>query len=241
MRGYVLLEGGNEFKAGMARTDHRAMTLAGGPQAPVRIIPAAAAPDQNDVRAGENGVQWFKGLGATDVRSLPVIDRVSADRWDLAGELETARMVYLLGGFPRYLAETLAGSRVWEAIRKAHREGAVIGGSSAGAMVLCENYYNQPAAQVFSGLDLLAGCCVLPHHDTFGKGWARPLSRLLPKATLIGIDEETGMLNDGPSGEWTVYGRGAVTVYAADGLAIYHSGHRFDLPERLPTAPDFRY
>ena len=48
----------------------------------------------------------------------------------------------MLGGFTRYLAETLAGSRAWQAMRNAHRDGAVIGGSSAGAMVLCESYFD---------------------------------------------------------------------------------------------------
>jgi len=123
--GFVLLEGGNEFCAGMAAADERAIAVGGGRAAPIRIIPAAAAPDNNDLRAGANGVTWFQALGAGDVRSLPVIDRASADQSELAKELETARVVFMLGGFTRYLAETLAGSRAWEAMRTAHRAGAV--------------------------------------------------------------------------------------------------------------------
>ena len=102
--GFVLLEGGNEFKAGMAAADKRAIAAGGGRAASIRIIPAAAAPDNNDLRAGANGVAWFQALGATDVRALPVIDRASADRPELAMELETARVVFMLGGFTRYLA-----------------------------------------------------------------------------------------------------------------------------------------
>jgi cyanophycinase len=228
--GLVLLEGGKEFGAGMAAADERAMAVVGGRDAPIRIIPAAAAPDNNDLRAGANGVGWFHGLGATDVQALPIIDRASAGRPELARELATARIVFMLGGFTRYLADTLAGSRAWEAMRAAHRSCAVIGGSSAGAMVLCEHYFDQASGQVLPGLNLLPGACVLPHHDTFGKSWRRPLSRLLPGALLIGIDEETGLLNDGPTGEWTVYGKGAVTVYEPDGQAVFHHGQRFVLP-----------
>ena len=117
--GFVLLEGGNEFMAGMATADERAMAAAGGPSAPVRIVPAAAAPDHNDRRAGANGVAWFEKLGAADVRSIPVIDRASAGQIELAEELETAKVVFLLGGFTRYLAETLAGSPAWKAIQDA--------------------------------------------------------------------------------------------------------------------------
>jgi cyanophycinase len=128
------------------------------------------------------------------------------------------------------LAETLAGSRAWEAMRNAFSAGAVIGGSSAGAMVLCEHCFDPASQQVMPGLNLLPGCCVLPHHNTFGKSWAPRLALLLPGATLLGIDEETGLLNDGPAGEWTVFGKGAVTVYYRSGQTVFKHGRRFVLP-----------
>jgi cyanophycinase len=228
--GFVLLEGGREFNAGMASVDERAMAACGGRAQPVRIIPAAAAPDKNHGRAGANGVGWFQSLGATDVRAVAIIDRASADRPDLAEEIENARLVFVLGGFTRYLAETLSESLAWQALVSAHRAGAVIAGSSAGAMVLCEHYFDPVSGKVLPGLNLLPGLCVLPHHDTFGKGWAPRLTRLLPGALLIGIDEETGLLNDGPEGQWTVYGKGAVTVYEQDSRAVFHHRQRFVLP-----------
>jgi cyanophycinase len=228
--GLILLEGGNEFHAGMAASDERAMAISGGKSAPIRIIPAAAAPDDNDLRAGSQAVAWFQSLGAVDVRAVPVIDRASADRPELARELQAARFVFMLGGFTRYLAETLMDSFAWKAMRIAYDTGAVIGGSSAGAMVLCEHYFDQASGQVMPGLNLLPGCCMLPHHDTFGESWAPRLTRLLPDACLLGIDEETGLLNDGPAGEWTVYGKGAVTVYSSSGQTVLMHGQRFVLP-----------
>ncbi len=228
--GFVLLEGGNEFMIGMAAADKRAIEAAGGRKAPIRVIPAAAAPDNNDRQAGANGVAWFQSLGADNVRSVPVIDRASADQPDLARELESAKFVFMLGGFTRYLAETLADSRVREAMRIAHRAGAVIGGSSAGAMVLCEHYFDQGSGQALPGLNFLQGCCVLPHHNRFGKNWAPRLSRLLPGASLIGVDEETGLLNDGPAGEWTVYGKGVVTVYKPESQTVFGHGEQLLLP-----------
>jgi cyanophycinase len=228
--GFILLEGGREFRQGMKPADERAMAVGGGRTARIRIIPAAAAPDDNDLRAGANGVAWFQALGGHDVRALPIINRVSADQPDLAEELEAAGLVFMLGGFTRYLAETLADSRAWEAMKTAHRAGAVIAGSSAGAMVLCEHYYDQASRQVMPGLKLLPGCCVMPHHNTFGKNWAPRLTQLLPSTTLLGIDEETGLLNEGPAGEWTVYGRGAVILYESSGQRMYRHGQRFLLP-----------
>jgi cyanophycinase len=234
--GFVLLEGGREFKAGMAAADERAMAVCGGQGQPVRIIPAAAAPDNNHTRAAANGVNWFQGLGAADVRAIDIIDRDSADRPDLAREIERARLVFVLGGFTRYLAETLSESLTWQAMVSAHRAGAVIAGSSAGAMVLCEHYFDPNSGNVLPGLNLLPKACVLPHHDTLGKDWAPQLTRLLPGALLIGIDEETGLLNDGPEGQWTVYGKGAVTVYEPDSLAVFQHGQRFVLPIEIKAA-----
>ncbi len=46
------------------------------------------------------------------------------------------------------------------------------GGSSAGAMVLCEHYYDPDSQSVQPGLNLLAAVCVIPHHIVFGKGWS---------------------------------------------------------------------
>ena len=58
---------------------------------------------------------------------------------------------------------------------------------------------------------------------------------LLRNLTLpVGIDEETGMVNDGPAGSWTVYGKGVVTVYPADGPRAYRDGERLELPSRSP-------
>jgi cyanophycinase len=228
--GFILLEGGSEFTAGMAAADERAMAVGGGRTQPIRIIPAAAAPDNNHAAAAANGVGWFQGLGAADVRAVAIIDRASADRPDLAREIERARLVFVLGGFTRYLAETLSESLAWQAMVSAHRAGAVIAGSSAGAMVLCEHYFDPGSATALRGVNLVPGVCVLPHHNRFGRTWAAKLASLLPGIVLIGIDEETGLLNDGPSGQWTVYGTGAVTLYRRGSQTVYHHGQDFDLP-----------
>jgi cyanophycinase len=142
MRGHILLEGGAEFGGQMAAPDMRAIELAGGLDARVCIIPAAAAPDNNHQRAGRNGVRWFNHLGARQATLLPLIDHASASQSSIVASLRNSRLIYLLGGFPHYLGQTLAGSESWQAIIEAYHAGAVIGGSSAGAMVLCQHYYN---------------------------------------------------------------------------------------------------
>jgi cyanophycinase len=229
LMGYILLAGGAEFVGRMATADRKAMSLAGGPEASIGIVPAAAAPDNNHQRAGQNGVNWFKRLGAVNVSALPLIDRKSADDPAVVEALKNSRIIYLLGGFPRHLAQSLAGSKSWQAILNAHQAGAVIAGSSAGAMILCDTYYDPQAKKIFSGLGLILGACVLPHHDTFGKNWAPELSRRLPGTILIGIDEQSGMLDDGPRGCWQAYGSGGVTLYQHDRQLQYAAGQPFEL------------
>ena len=231
--GALLLEGGAEFGGSMSVPDLQAIQLAGGPDAPIAILPTAAAPDNNHERAGRNGLRWFRSLGASRVEVVPVIDRASANDPLLADRLRAARLIYLLGGFPKYLGETLKSSLAWSAALEAYKDGAVIAGSSPGAMVLCEHYYDPQEGEVVQGLDLLPNACVLPHHNNFGRKWAAALTLQLPHAHLIGIDEQTGMLRD-ESGIWTVYGSAKVTLYKGGETKVHGRGETFRIDPDQP-------
>jgi cyanophycinase len=222
--GFVLLEGGAEFGGRMKEPDLRALELAGGADARISIIPAAAAPDNNHHRAGNNGRRWFEGLGAKAVSSLPLIDRTSAADQDILEQLKISQMVYMLGGFPHHLVQTLAGSASWLIMLQVIENGGVIAGSSAGAMILCEYFFDPFKNRIESGLGLLPGICIVPHHDSFGNKWYRKLNRLLPGVTLVGIDEETGIIDDAPDGFWNIYGKGGVTIYSDSNILTYQPG-----------------
>lgn len=222
MKPQIVLEGGAEFGGQMAVPDRKALELAGGFEAPVVIVPTAAAPDQNHTRAGSNGRRWFQSLGARRVAVSGLIDRESAGRGPVVSELHSARLIYLLGGFPAYLAETLRDTPAWQAILQAGEAGAVIAGSSAGAMVLCEHLYDPAREQVVPGLGLLPETCFLPHHNTFGQRWVGRLSALLPGRTLLGVDEQTGLVYDGE--RWQVLGAGRAVIYRAGFVKIYPAG-----------------
>jgi len=224
----ILLEGGAEFGGSMSDPDLRAIELAGGPDAPIAILPTAAAPDNNHGRAGNNGAKWFRSLGASHIDVVPVTDRSSANDPALAARIRPARFIYMLGGFPGHLGETLKGSLVWQAALEAYERGAVIGGSSAGAMVMCEHYYDPYESKLLEGLKLLPNSCIIPHHNRSGRNWAGRLAAQLPEDTLIGIDERTGLLNDS-SGNWTVYGAGKVTLYHDGQTEVHGRSETFQL------------
>ncbi len=226
--GHLLLAGGGEFGGRMSELDLRAIELAGGFNAPVCIIPTAAAPDYNHKNAGNNGVRWFKRLGSKNVFAVNVIDSNSANDSTLAASIRTSGLIYLPGGFPRYLGETLANSLCWQAALDAYKNGAVIAGSSAGAMVLCEHYYNPYEKELLRGLNLIPNTCVLPHHNTFGKSWVQQLLQQLPEATLIGIDERTGIVNDAGD-NWQVYGAGEIVLYRGDQAKGHARSAHFNL------------
>jgi len=226
--GYLVLEGGIEFSGRMRDPDLRAIELAGGFDAPLRIIPTAAAPDNNHRRAGSNGVRWFKSLGATDVESLPLIDKTSANDKKITEQLRNAKLIYLLGGFTHYLGQTLKDSQSWNAAVETYENGAVISGSSAGAMVMCEYYFDPGNGNVEKGLNLISNSLVLPHHNAFGKNWAPRLLKEFPQVTLIGIDEQTGMIND-KKDSWTVLGRGGATIYRNGDIETFSSGDTFSI------------
>lgn len=224
--GYLLLEGGAEFGGRMSEPDLQAIGVAGGFDIPICIIPTAAAADNNHKRAGNNGMRWFKSLGAKNVFAVDVIDTITANDESHAASIRNSRLIYLLGGFPGFLGETLANSKCWEAALDVYKEDGVIAGSSAGAMVLCEYYYDPSTRKLMNGLNLIPNACVLPHHNTFGKSWVKPLTQSIPNATLIGIDEQTGILND-KNGIWHVHGARKVVVYQAGETQTYARGKTF--------------
>ena len=78
---------------------------------------------------------------------------------------------------------------------------------------MCQFYFDPGAGRVHEGLNLVPNSLVLPHHNAFGKSWAPKLIKQIPEVTLIGIDEQTGMLNDSGNNTWNIYGAGEVTLY----------------------------
>jgi cyanophycinase len=225
--GILLLEGGSEFQGKMEEPDRKALALAGGQNAKVVIIPTAAAPDNNSKRAGDTASEWFQTLGARNISVLPIIDKESANDPGLSAELDHANLIYILGGFTGYLDRTLKESPCLDALLHAYEKGAVIAGSSAGAMVLCERYFDPIVKEIKKGFGILKDVILIPHHDTFGRSWHSLYFDKIADIRCIGIDEQTGMMNQTDRHRWTVYGKGGVTLYLKTSIASYKNGQSF--------------
>ncbi len=227
MAGSILLGGGGEFQKGNEAADRFALEQAGGLDAPVLIIPTAGGADGGIGMASRNGVGWFRQLGARQVEALPLTNRQEADDPALADRLTQARLIYMAGGSPTYLLHALQGSACWAAMQKAFEAGAVLGGASAGAMVLMQYLYDPSTGSLVEGLGLVPEAVFAPHFNAFGRRWVDKIRAARPDALLIGVDEKVAIIGQG--NEWQVYGRGWVTLYRGSQAAKYQGGQPFKL------------
>jgi len=221
--GPVALVGSGEFLPAMEALD--AALLAGRPARAV-FLPTAAGqegPERVDywLRLGS---EHYRRLGAEPV-PLTVLDRRAAGDPANAALVAGAGLVYLSGGNPGYLADTLRDTPVLEAIRAAWRAGAALAGCSAGACALTEVADDVRTGETRPGLAVVPGLAVLPHFDRI-EGWrpgivTRRAAELAPGLTLVGIDEDTALVSAGDG--WRVEGRGKVWVVTPDGIRAGHA------------------
>src|SRR5512139_2902963 len=108
MAGWIALHGGGEFQRGSEIGDRRLVVASGGADARVIIVPTAATREYPEM-AARNGVQWFKQIGAQADAAM-VVDARSANESAIVAAIGSATLIYLPGGDPVLLVETLRGS-----------------------------------------------------------------------------------------------------------------------------------
>jgi cyanophycinase len=206
--GPLALVGGAEWH-GRCSFDADLLAASGGTD--VVVLPTAAAYEHPD-RAVAWATEYFAGLGGKVV-GLMVLSRPDAADPANAAAVRAARFVYLGGGSPLHLRSVLKDSAVWQALVGAWHDGAVLAGSSAGAMVLGDPMIDPRGGALTVGLGLIEQLAVLPHADTWSPEKAhRTFSLAEGGLRIAAIDEQTALIRD-PSGTWRTAGAGAVTVY----------------------------
>lgn len=208
MSGWLALVGGAEWREGCS---FDATLLEASGNAEVTILPTAAAYEHPE-RAAEWAERYFDGLGAKAKR-LMVLSRGDAEDDANVAAVRESRFLYLSGGSPMHLRSVLKDSRLWQALVATWREGAVLAGSSAGAMVLCDPMVDPRGGAFTLGLGLVAQMTVIPHHNTWSPEKARRTIHLAPRGLAIAaIDEQTALLR-APDGTWRAEGTGQVVVF----------------------------
>jgi cyanophycinase len=233
-KGTVALVGAGEFLPALEQVDRALLARLAAP-ARVVILPTASAPDGPGVpeRWARMGVEHFTRLGA-EVEPVLLLTREDASNPAVVEQIAAANFVYLSGGKPRFLLDTLRGTPAWDAILRVYRTGGVIAGCSAGAMVLGAVIVDFPRLwSTLPALSLVPGVLVIPHFDEMPPGMTALSGVARHRATVVGIDRSTALVGYG--GRYAVAGSGGVTVFAPEGKVRYRDGQDVALPTLPPT------
>jgi cyanophycinase len=222
--------GGDELHPGNEQQDEILVRAAGG--GPAYVLATAAGRRRPDL-AVRHAQAWFSRLGL-DVEELPAIGRRDVASGANAERARGGRFFYLVGGDPGRVPSTLAGTPVWEAVVAAWRAGAVVAGSSAGAMALGEwtliraRRPGDTDRRYAPGLGLVPAVAVIPHFDTFGRAWVPAARAAAPRedVVLVAIDERSAAVWQ--EGVWRAFGPGGVTVIAGGGERRGEAGQVLD-------------
>ena len=164
--GTIALIGSGEYLPPIAVVDKLLLErLSDTPR--VVVLPTAAALDGPGVpeRWAQMGADHFSQLGAA-VEPVMLLRRADADNPKIVAQIAAANFVYLSGGKPRYLLETLQGTPSWQAMLNILAAGGVIAGCSAGAMVLGSEIFDFPQIwRMLPALNLVPGIAIIPHFD----------------------------------------------------------------------------
>ena len=223
--GPIALVGGDEFRGPADAFDRLLISLAPQDRPAVAILPTAAA-DSNPYLAADHGVRHFERLDAAPY-SVMIRDSATANDEALIEELRRADIVYFSGGDPLYLLETIRGSLAWTCIQELSQHGAIVAGSSAGAMILGQRMAFR--GQEMDALAAVPGVVVLPHFERSSADRVKQLrASLAPDLTLLGIAGATGCVRQGK--EWRVDGPGVVSVITRSDTQVFSAGDSFTLP-----------
>lgn len=218
--GHVCLVGAGEYLDGMVPVDRVLLALTAaareGRTPRVVCLPTAAGTEGDRVvsRWMSMGIEHFRRLGA-DAMGLRITDRATANEPGMAEPLATADLVYLSGGKPPHLLDSLRDTAAWRGIAAMLARGGVLAGCSAGAMVMGSHVPGLAlTADMRPGFGLVPGAMVMPHFDElFGRFAQLARTRAPDGGYLLGVDGMTGLMvgTDG----WRVLGSGRVVI--ADG------------------------
>ncbi len=232
MPGPLALVGSGEYLPSMLEIERS--LIDGRPPRYVQIPTAAG-------QEGERRLGYWVNLGRAQagrlgVEAVPLVvtTRAQADDPQIAAQVAGAGLIYLSGGSPGFLSETLRDTALWRAVVAAWQDGSALAGCSAGAMAMSDWVPDMRSLVGHGrpGLGLLPQLRVLPHFDRMlGRVpdlLSRPFLRSPNGVNLVGIDEETALVG-GPE-TFTVAGRQSVWLLGGGGRQQLLPGSEVTFP-----------
>ncbi len=221
MTGSIALVGSGEYLTEMLELERTLVDdgIKNGRKEIYLQLPTAAGQESSNRLEywSELGKHQAERLGIQSV-TLPIFDRESANNLEFAEILKNAALIYLSGGDPHFLADTLRGTLAWRAIEANWRDGGSLAGCSAGAMVLGSEvpHFRLSRTPSVEGLSLVPNVRVIPHFDKFFKWIPDSSAKLIvdvPEGRiLMGIDEFTALVKRTKTQEWRVFGKSRVHI-----------------------------
>tara|TARA_B100002003_G_scaffold94778_2_gene88314 strand:+ start:904 stop:1854 length:951 start_codon:yes stop_codon:yes gene_type:complete len=194
--------------------------LAGGPDAPIVVIPTAGGGSEYD--DWNSGLQGWKRAGVRDIKAVHTTDRSVADSDEFVEPIKRARGVWFNGGRQWRLADSYLNTKTHEELWKLLERGGVIGGSSAGATIQGEYLARGDTSgntimmgDHTEGLGFLKGTAIDQH--VLMRNRQFDLTEIIeqqPDLLGIGIDEDTAIVVQADS--FTVIGQGYVLIHDAN-------------------------
>lgn len=243
--GTLFIVGGGMRDPALVR---RFIELAGGPDAPIVIVPTAGDDDAFD--QDYTGTKQFRDAGARHITVLHTRDRSVADTEGFVAPLVKARGVFFQGGRQWRLADAYLGTRTQREVTRVLERGGVVGGSSAGATILGSFLVRGDTkgnelmvGDHVEGFGLLTDSAIDQHLLRRNRQFDLiPVIAERPHLLGIGIDEDTAIVVQ--ETRFDVAGNGYVAIYDGKrdvdppgGFYLLARGDRFDLTTRTATRP----
>jgi cyanophycinase len=219
-RGWIVPIGGAENKENDRHILERFVSVSGGRDADIVVIPTAS-------RLHETGPRYQKLFGDMGAARVDVMDfdtRRDCQEPGRLERLEQATGIFFTGGNQLRLTTLLGGTPVAKLVRTRNAHGVTVGGTSAGASILSEHMiaFGDEGSSVISGSVRLAPGLGLTNRFIIDQHFRQRdrLGRLLtalaynPFAVGIGLDEDTAAFI-GPDETVEVEGSGGVTIVDA--------------------------
>ncbi len=261
-RGYIIPIGGAEEKLGNPEILERFVSLCGGTDARISIIPTASQLEDT----GRNYEKLFRKLGCKHARVLAFESREDCQSSEDLAYIDKSHGVFMTGGNQLRLSTTLGGTEVAQRIRRRNAEGMHVAGTSAGAAFMPEHMIaggyegSTPSPDMVTmapGLGL-TNKFIIDQHFRQRDRLGRLLTALAynPFAVGLGLDEDTAAFIS-PDESLEVVGSGGITLIDPTDLSyssmdkarrgdpvslldvklhILISGGRFDIASRKARA-----
>jgi cyanophycinase len=229
-RGALVIAGGGDRlrEAGILQ---RFLTLAGGPDAPIVVIPTAGESAAYD--STWPGLSPLRDAGATSITLLHTTSRTVADTEAFVAPLLAARAVWIPGGRSWRLADSYLNTRTHHELKALLDRGGVVGGTSAGASILGSFVVRGDAKDTslmvgdrVDGFGLLQSVAIDQHLLRRNRHFDLvDVIRARPQLLGIGVDENTALV---VRGDWfEIVGESYVAIY--------------DYTRRLDTGGEFYF